>query len=172
MPINHRNSEGQPIMSSFQDNCSYDQLRRLGIDTALPPSKRYRRADFSSKDVYASESSPTSAILSASSYPIPQPMQLGPNGVDAGSNHHLLYGGFSIYNVENEDENNGDDDAGDIQKDERKQSSQARSTRRRSKKDKSLNNETSRKRGRPRILTKDETSTEVGTICIPRSLVS
>jgi hypothetical protein len=66
--------------------------------------------------------------------------------------------------MEIEDPSNAGDGTGDMQENERKWNSQTRSKRRRPKKDKSLDNDASRKRGRPRILTKDETSTEVEMI--------
>jgi hypothetical protein len=152
-------------MSAFQDNRSINQRRRLDSDTTLARGQRSRRANFSSRDVYASESASTPPILSSTSYPIPQPLQLGrPTGLDADSNNHVLFGGLSIYNMEIEDPSNAGDGTGDIQENERKRNLQTRSARRRPKKDKSLDNDQSRKRGRPRILTKDETSTEVEMI--------
>lgn len=95
-------------------------------------------------------------ILSSSHYPIPEPLNLETTGVS--DRPQILYGGLSVYN---EDIVGRDDGLAT----DRLKRPQLRSATKRSRNNIVASDcDSSRKRGRPRMFTKDETVTEVCTI--------
>jgi hypothetical protein len=102
----------------------------------------------------------STAIISSSFYPVPEPLRLETAKVSEGP--RILYGGLSMYNEDNADRDDN------LAMNQLEQPPQTRFVKKPSKtKVVPADGDSSRKRGRPRILTKDETATEVRTTSSP-----
>lgn len=119
----------------------------------LPFTKPYRRPNSDSgSQAFSTE------IISSSLYQIPEQLNSETAGISTSDSPRILYGGLSVYN----EENAGRDD--DLVTDRLKLPPQSLPAKKRSNKNAVLTDgNSSRKRGRPRILANDETATEVGT---------
>ncbi|KKA22291.1 BZIP family transcription factor [Rasamsonia emersonii CBS 393.64] len=135
----------EPESPSEQLHSEFDQEYNT-----LPFTKPYRPPNSDSgSQAFSTE------IISSSLYQIPEQPNSETAEISSSDSPRILYGGLTVYNEENADRDD------DLVTDQLKRPPQSFSAKKRSNKNAVLTDgNSSRKRGRPRILAKDETATE------------